>query len=283
MTNENSTLFDIDAGILLAKLHAAAKDQVKTDNGMFIVNTGIENPDDGIKPENLGNTTFNLENKSGEYYLGIANLISYQLPIDITLNQNLPKLYDELKKATKKEQDADQNKSLTDKSENKKSEVVEVQKKIIKEYNTIVNGFKVKEFKVSEADIENKKVKFGDAKKQFDDNIKKENESRKTEFQKVIQTAQNDGFNSIKTYFTVFSGAQNASKINKNQIKATLIDADGNIKTSKDFQPNVKNFQIQTKQLQSKISKYDKDIQKKDPNKFVQRHIMLVVGYEVEL
>ena len=173
MTDANTTLFDIDASVLLAKLHVAAKDQVKTNNGMFIINTGIENPNDSAKPDNLGSVTFNLDNKLGEYQLGVAMLLSYQLKIDLKQLKNITKLQEDLKKAIEKESKEKEKASLTDKTDDKKSESLEIQKNLIKEYNNLVKGFKVKEFKVAEADLENGKITFEDAEKQFQENVKK--------------------------------------------------------------------------------------------------------------
>lgn len=283
MTDANTTLFDIDASVLLAKLHVAAKDQVKTNNGMFIINTGIENPNDSAKPDNLGSVTFNLDNKLGEYQLGVAMLFSYQLKIDLKQLKNITKLQEDLKKAIEKESKEKEKASLTDKTDDKKSESLEIQKNLIKEYNNLVKGFKVKEFKVAEADIENGKITFEDAEKQFQENVKKENEHRTDEFQKNFKPLQNTGLEAIKTYFTIFSGPQNASKIAQTQVLAILGDADGKVKSTADFQTNIKNFQIDNKQILTNVEAYDKKIQEIEPNKFVQRHIIFVVGYNIEL
>lgn len=283
MTDANTTLFDIDASVLLAKLHVAAKDQVKTNNGMFIINTGIENPNDSAKPDNLGSVTFNLDNKLGEYQLGVAMLFSYQLKIDLKQLKNITKLQEDLKKAIEKESKEKEKASLTDKTDDKKSESLEIQKNLIKEYNNLVKGFKVKEFKVAEADLENGKITFEDAEKQFQENVKKENEHRVDEFQKNFKQLQNTGLEAIKTYFTIFSGPQNASKIAQTQVLAILGDADGKVKSAADFQTNIKNFQIDNKQILTNVEAYDKKIQETEPNKFVQRHIIFVVGYNVEL
>ena len=283
MTDANTTLFDIDASVLLAKLHVAAKDQVKTNNGMFIINTGIENPNDSAKPDNLGSVTFNLDNKLGEYQLGVAMLLSYQLKIDLKQLKNITKLQEDLKKAIEKESKEKEKASLTDKTDDKKSESLEIQKNLIKEYNNLVKGFKVKEFKVAEADLENGKITFEDAEKQFQENVKKENEHRVDEFQKNFKQLQNTGLEAIKTYFTIFSGPQNASKIAQTQVLAILGDADGKVKSTADFQTNIKNFQIDNKQILTNVEAYDKKIQETEPNKFVQRHIIFVVGYNVEL
>lgn len=283
MENSNTPIFDIDAGVLLAKLHLAAKDQVKTDNGMFIVNTGILNPNDSAKPENIGNVNFDLGNKSGEYQLGIAKLFEYQLQIDLKKQKKLVDLDKELVKAEEKDKKEKEKQKLTDKDVDKKSAALDVQKKIIKAYNDLLKGFKVKEFKVSESDIENNKIEFKAAQKQFFDNVAKENETRKTELETNLTKAKNEGFKSLQTYFKTFSGEQNASKISQNQMRTIYADADGKTKTSNDFQKNIKKYLVDLKPIIANVKKTDEAIQEKEPNKIIQRHIMFLVGYTIEL
>lgn len=284
MENSNDPVFDIDAEILLAKLHLAAKEQTITDQGMFVVNTGIKNSDDNAKPNNIGNVTFDLNNNTGEYQLGVAKLFNYQLQVDIKKLKIFQDLDKELAKAVEKDKKNNKQKKLTDTTDNNKiTESIKVQKKIIKEYLNLVKGFNEKDFKVSESDIEKETVKFDIAKKQFLENVKKENETRNKKLQEDLQKLQSEAFKSIQTYFTVFAGEQNASKISQNQMLTVYGDTDGKIKSSAEFQKNINKYIVDIQSLNKEVKQFDQNIQEKDPNKIIQRHIIFLVGYTVEL
>ena len=74
-------LFTIDASEMIAKLHLAGLQPIKGDlasyNG-FIVNTGIVDDSPQNSPEKIGNTRFDLNNKSGTYYVGLVRDFTYK-------------------------------------------------------------------------------------------------------------------------------------------------------------------------------------------------------------
>lgn len=103
MANKNDTLFEVNAGKLLATLHLAASQAIPNS---IAINSGIENPQSKPNPEKPDKTTFNVNNKSGKYQLGIVSstkTLAYRIQLDPTKDEILTKAYDEFKKAEEKD------------------------------------------------------------------------------------------------------------------------------------------------------------------------------------
>ena len=103
MANKNDTLFEVNAGKLLATLHLAASQAIPNS---IVINSGIENPQSKPNPEKPDKTTFNVNNKSGKYQLGLVSStkkLTYRIQLDPTKDEILTKAYDEFKKAEEKD------------------------------------------------------------------------------------------------------------------------------------------------------------------------------------
>lgn len=69
MANKNDSLFKINAGVLLAKLHLASKDMYK--GNIEFYNAGIDGKPEG-SAENPGDTVFNMKNIGGIYEIAAS-------------------------------------------------------------------------------------------------------------------------------------------------------------------------------------------------------------------
>ena len=77
-------IFEVDAGAILAKLHLAGQQQATGKwKDAKIINTAIKNPTNDPNPENPGKTTFDFENSSGEYQVGILAQLRYLPVVDL--------------------------------------------------------------------------------------------------------------------------------------------------------------------------------------------------------
>ena len=66
MAEDKESLFTVNAGQILAKLHLAARQA--SELGLFYaVNSGMKDAALNDKPDNPGKALFDLTNKSGEY------------------------------------------------------------------------------------------------------------------------------------------------------------------------------------------------------------------------
>lgn len=89
MANANDVIFEIDAGVVLAKLHLAGAQAVS--NKVQVLNSGIENQSNYLqppKPENPGKVLFDCDNKSGAYQMAMTSsiaggFVSYKCKVDI--------------------------------------------------------------------------------------------------------------------------------------------------------------------------------------------------------
>lgn len=295
MANSNDAVFQIDAGKILAKLHLAGQQAIPNS---IPINTGIENPVAKADPKNLGNTEFNLDNKTGEYQFAVMKLLKYQVLIDLKKNKNLEKLQKDLEKAIEEDakktekggKDKHADAKLTDKTKDeddkesdkedgedgeeqvdKNSKTYKVQQEILKEYAS----YKLKEYK---EDKEN----FKESLKSFIDAVKAENELRKKTKQDNEDKLQKEAFTDIKTYFKTVSGDKNASKIKEADIVKLNADVDGKTKDPTQFK-DIKDFKITTEAVDDQIKKYEEELQSSKPNDWITRNIMFAIGFSVEI
>ena len=89
MANANDVSFEIDAGVVLAKLHLAGAQAVS--NKVQVLNSGIQNQSNYLqppKPENPGKVLFDCDNKGGSYQMAMTSsiasgFVSYKCKVDI--------------------------------------------------------------------------------------------------------------------------------------------------------------------------------------------------------
>ena len=285
MANLNDSLFEINAGKILAKLHLAAQQAIPNS---IAINTGIVNPVAKADPENPGNVDFNLDNKSGEYQFAVLKLLQYHVPIDLSKNKKLAELQKKLEKAkekdkkngkdkhsdaklTAKTKDEDDKDKDTEGEVDKNSEAYKVQQEILKEFAS----YNLKDYKESKDNFEESTESFKQA-------VEAENKKRSDEKEQKQEALQKEAFTDIQTYFTTISGKQNASKIKQTDIVQLNADVDGKTKDPTQFK-DIKDFKITTKAVDKAIEKYEQKIQETKPNEVISRNIMFAVGFSVEI
>lgn len=175
------TLFDIDAGQILAKLHLSAKTQAPN---FIVVNTGIKDEKDTDSAENPGKSTFDFSNKSGEYEVGFITLdFKYYEKIVLEDDPIIQKANEKLKKVK-------ENRSATDNEKSVAKAVQERNNAIIKRFSDLA-----KKIKPESSDDEIKAAVEEVNKERADEKTKKINEHLK----KLVLPQ-------ITSYFETFCG-----------------------------------------------------------------------------
>lgn len=154
------TLFDIDAGQILAKLHLSAKTQAPN---FIVVNTGIKDEKDGDSAENPGKSTFDFSNKSGEYETGFITLdFKYHEKIVLEEDPVIKKANEKLKKAKDSRAATDDEKSIAKAVSERNNEIIkrfpDLGKKIKPESSDDEIKAAVEEVNKERADEKEKKV-----------------------------------------------------------------------------------------------------------------------------
>ena len=191
MANSNDTLFSINAGKILATLHLAGVTQAP--NYKPIINTGVKNCTISDTPENPGKAEFDFTSKD-KYEIGFFKEQIYPELINLELSEELQQKQQELDKFVNAQKLTDTN----DKVKAKKEEILEIKQKL--------SGSSVKEFD------------------KIDDDIKKINESRQKQKEKVLNKFKSDAFKDIKQYMETFSGKEHASKLKIDEIVVSMVN-----------------------------------------------------------
>lgn len=150
-------IFNIDAGLILAKLHAAGRQQMNDDKAVLI-NTGIADDKGEKDPKNIGNQKFQFR-KSGKYEVGLVVKIEDYVP-------------------TFEELDSKYEESLSQNSSNI---------------------------------ADDKQEEFAEA-------LKKENEKRKKDKEKLLNDIKKDVFKKLETYFINFVGKDNCKNLKQDSL-----------------------------------------------------------------
>lgn len=188
----DSTLFDVDAAQIFAKLHLAGLQAVAIPNGDFIVNTGVKNDDPKAKPDNPGKVTFDITGR--EYEVGYVTDIEYHKAY--RLNAAVEKLKKLL-------EDLDGNSSKIDMSSSdpkvkKQREELEELKKSLQ----LMLGSKLKSKIESVDDI-------GDVETAVEEVAKADEEA----YSKVVEDAKSKATKALQSYMENFAGKDNVSSI----------------------------------------------------------------------
>lgn len=265
-------LFILSASKLIAKLHLAGMQTVKTKN---LINTGIIDYDEGAKPENPGKVDFNLENKEGVYEVGIWKLISYELdPMTKEANDSeLKKLMDEKNKLIEKLKKKDP--KITDETISKDQEISKKDEEIQKRKEKL--GLADKKDNKEDSNEEDQKEK--DPKE-----LEKEREELKknSELFKESEAFKKEAIDELTTYFDNFVGKENVKvKIDNEHIIGPFFIS------SKIKPGGVKDIEIDDKfeiiPLEgSELEKENKAIMK-DVSKKVNSNICFKVKYKLNI
>ena len=155
------TLFNINAGQILSKLHLAARSQAPN---FIIVNTAIKDETESSTPENPGKCEFDFSNKSGEYEVCFITVdFEYNEQIDLEHDPVIQKANE----AIKKQKD---NRNVTDDGKTVSKEV--------QERNKLISS-RFKDLKTIKPDSSNDEIKSA---------VEEANKKRAEEKDKKIQT-----------------------------------------------------------------------------------------------
>lgn len=226
MANQNDPVCKIDAGKVLAALHIAAN---QATTGALVVNSGIVNDSKNAKdPAKIPDAmTFDLSNSSGQYQIGVIPLkyFSFQAQIDPTKLEEIVRL-ENAAKTTADTSDDDDQKSITDKPQDKEEqhpagEFGKALEKLSEKYAGIINDeslYKKKTMKEMTT-LEAEQALFLDA-------VEKVNDKRKKAMTTAKETLRKDIFEQAKTYLTTFASQTNASKLKPTDIDIVLCSID---------------------------------------------------------
>lgn len=251
--------FEIDMAKVYAKLHLAGQSQVGAP--LFVINTGIVNPQDKGDPTKVDKTTFDFKNET--YEVGVCNpTFEYSLPLDPKQIDKIVKLEEQIEKEDPKSQEEkDKETSLTD---NKKVEQNDNEnKKINKLYTNLVKAYKDAFDKSFSSENKPKEEKDNDKQtlKNYKESILKENESRKNKKTENLDAVVKTIVDGINNYMEQFAGKQDFKKINESQVNIIQLDLDGKINKPTKFK-SIENFQI-IGLSEDEINKKSVELQKK--------------------
>ena len=118
MADDKETLFTVNAGQILAKLHLAGKEAAKDKYHFIVINSGMKDEADDNTAENPGKSLFDLTNKSGEYEVCFVTdqPFQYKEQIVLSADPDVQKKQEKLSDAKENARDAednDNNKGIT--------------------------------------------------------------------------------------------------------------------------------------------------------------------------
>ena len=251
---EDQMLFTVDASDILVKLHFAGIQAVRTDakkdNGFFF-NSGVVNDDPRGTPEKIGNTKFNLDNKSGLYCAGIVRDLKYNMTFDMqNALTDIFKLRAELYGEQRK---------LLDTADPKK---VDEFKNCVK---TIKDGFDKLGAAVPEED--DFRTEEGLTKIR-NDAARLQKDIVMSGYNSSVYKSKEAVSNTIERYMKVFAGADNVNAIKVENVSDVQVS--GSIKSIKDIPAMLDAFDIKpiSDQEKTKLNEYFKSqaLKNKDKN-----------------
>lgn len=277
MANNNDSLFKINAGVLLAKLHLASKDMYK--GAIEFYNAGINGKPEGTV-ENPGDTIFNMKNIGGVYEIAASLVKDEKSQFYYRHLQS-----DEIALLKNKHKDLynQQEGTGTDKDNDKNYDA---------EYKKLEDTLKLylsdNELAGKPADDKNKGKLYQD-------------------YDKMQEQYANQGYVALKKFMENFCGKQNADKIKANEVVKFIMKTDFDY-AYPDFKvPAVQdntlksNFQAaenkQKEKLKDEVGKmksYDEVIKLLQNKKFADEYLRIdlteynfqyayKIGYSVEL
>lgn len=245
---ENKSLFKVDAGEVLAKLHLAAKAAVDVAGNKVwqVYNTGISQEKKSDTPENPSSTEFDLKNTSWLYELGVFKKFEHKVS---NISEDMDSTIIELKaKIAKLQGSAKDTKMLDNDKAEKTSDDLE----------------KLKD------DLEKAKQK-----------LVTDNKKRLADYEKERAEFTKKAFTLIKTYFTTFVGAKHSNKISETD----LVEFRLPIKiVSAEDKTSIKKFKIVNidPKLMAKEDEQSKELLLKNNDTLIKTNSGFKVGYSIK-
>lgn len=267
-------IYNVDAGVILAKLHLAGKGQ--TEN-FFVVNSAVEGEKPGDTEEKPGKCKFNTDIKTGKFDISFIskNPLVYYKQIKLEKFKEYEKYMAEKQKEEKnpKTNDQDNNKPINSKpEENKDNEENKEQKspELQKAYKSLVDAVQ-KCLTLTKGKIDENQPEE-EIKKAIDEENKKRAEEFKTSTESFAEFANKE----IPLYFQNFVGEKYYKKLSLD----TFVKQYFNEKVNDTSKVTVKNFQI-IGMTEKEINKLEEDFLK-DQSKETKVKVGFKVAAELE-
>lgn len=267
-------IYNVDAGVILAKLHLAGEQQ--TEN-FFVVNSAVEGEKSGDTVDKPGKCKFNTDIKTGKFDISFIskNPLVYYKQIKLEKFKEYEKYMAEKQKEEKnpKANDQDNNKPINSKpEENKDNEENKEQKspELQKAYKSLVDAVQ-KCLTLTKGKIDENQPEQ-EIKKAIDEENKKRAEEFKTSTESFAKFANKE----IPLYFQNFVGEKYYKKLSLD----TFVKQYFNEKVNDPSKVTVKNFQI-AGMSEKEINKLEEDFLK-DQGKETKVKVGFKVAAELE-
>lgn len=267
-------IYNVDAGVILAKLHLAGEGQ--TEN-FFVVNSAVEGEKAGDTVDKPGKCKFNTDIKTGKFDISFIskNPLVYYKQIKLEKFKEYEKYMAEKQKEEKnpKANDQDNNKPINSKpEENKDNEENKEQKspELQKAYKSLVDAVQ-KSLTLTKGKIDENQPEE-EIKKAIDEENKKRAEEFKTSTESFAEFANKE----IPLYFQNFVGEKYYKKLSLD----TFVKQYFNEKVNDPSKVTVKNFQI-IGMTEKEINKLEEDFLK-DQSKETKVKVGFKVAAELE-
>lgn len=255
MAADPKTLFTVDIGKIIAKLHLAGKTQAPN---FIVVNTAIKDESESDNPEKPGNAKCTFESKDGTYQVAFIKLdFEHTEEVDPYKDPAIAKEKEKVEKTKEK------NSNLTSPSTTVSAEV--------KQLNTLI-GKLIKDVKPESSNDEIKAA------------IEKENEARKAKKEEELNKLKSDVAKEANAYFDTFYGKGNTKAGNADHLKIgndslTLVQISDKVKNIKTIDiKDCKIVPIEEKELEKQKEEYYKDQTKK-----IKTNIAFTIEYKLEI
>ena len=248
MADDKETLFTVNAGQILAKLHLAGKEAAK-DKNFIVINSGMKDEADDNTVKNPGKSLFDLTNKSGEYEVCFVTdqPFQYKEQIVLSADPDVQKTQEKLSDAKENARDAednDNNKGITSQQKNEAPKANKEVKKAQQDLNATAQnatGAKIPKDATSE---ERKEA------------IDKENEKREADKEKNLDVWKKNAVDAINIYFQTMAG-KDAKKITEKDL--VMVQFPEDYSKLSDFE--IKDFKIKDME-EADINKWREEVAK---------------------
>lgn len=267
-------IYNVDAGVILAKLHLAGEQQ--TEN-FFVVNSAVEGEKSGDTVDKPGKCKFNTDIKTGKFDISFIskNPLVYYKQIKLEKFKEYEKYMTEKQKEEKnpKANDQDNNKPINSKpEENKDNEENKEQKspELQKAYKLLVDAVQ------KCLTLTKGKIDENQSEQEIKKAIDEENKKRAEEFKTSTESFNEFANKEIPLYFQNFVGEKYYKKLSLD----TFVKQYFNEKVNDPSKVTVKNFQI-IGMTEKEINKLEEDFLK-DQSKETRVKVGFKVAAELE-
>ena len=231
MVEDKDSLFTVNAGQILAKLHLAGKEKA---GNFIVINSGMKDEADGNTVKDPGKSLFDMTNKSGEYEVCFVTSIPFQYKEEIVLSADpsVQKAQEELSDAKEKAGDAkdkDNNKGITSQQKDEAPKANKEVKKAQEDKNKAIQKATGDVKLPKDASAEDVKTA-----------VEKANEKREADKEKNLSAWKKLAVDQMNAYFQTIAG-KDAKKIAEKDL--VMVQFPAEYSKLSDFE--VKDFKIQ--------------------------------------